>query len=206
MEDILAVYERPYDPRFPVICMDESCKQLVGEFREPLRAAPGHPERIDHEYVRNGVGDIFLEVEPLTGQRHVGISQRRTKKDWAHWIQGLLEKRYPQATTVVLVVDNLNTHGLGSLYETFPAEHARRLAERLELHYTPKHGSWLNMAEIELSALSNQCLNRRIPSLETLSQHVAAWETDRNNRSPKIQWQFTAQDARVKLRHLYPKL
>ena len=154
MEDVLHVYHLPYDPDYPQVCMDETCKQLIGEVHAPMACAPGRPARIDHEYVRNGVAQIFLEVEPLTGKRHVAAMEHRTRKDWAWWIKGMLDERYPNAVRVRLVLDNLNTHGLASLYETFEPQEARRLAERIEFHYTPKHGSWLNMAEIELSALS----------------------------------------------------
>ena len=186
--------------------MDESCKQLIGEVHEPIACAPGRPKRMDHEYVRNGVAEIFLEVEPLTGKRHVEATEHRTRKDWAWWIKGMLDERYPNAVMVRLVMDNLNTHSLSSLYKTFEPKEARRLAERLEIHYTPKHGSWLNMAEIELSALNGQCLDRRIPDLETLRSHIAAWENDRNNRQAKIQWQFTNAKARIKLKRLYPNI
>ncbi len=206
MEDVIDVYHFPYDPDYPQVCMDETCKQLIGEVRDPISCAPGRPARVDHEYVRNGVVQIFLEVEPLTGKRHVEAAQHRTRKDWAWWIKGMLDERYPNAVQVCLVLDNLNTHCLASLYETFEPKEARRLAERLEIHYTPKHGSWLNMAEIELSALNGQCLDRRIPDLETLRSHIAAWENDRNNRQSKIQWRFSTTDARIKLKHLYPKL
>jgi hypothetical protein len=206
MEDVLAIYEMPYNQDYPVICMDESCKQLIGDVQEPMACAPGRPARVDHEYVRNGVAEIFLEVEPLTGRRHVEAAEHRTKKDWAWWIKGMLDERYPHAKEVRLVMDNLNTHCPASLYEAFPPSEARRLVARLDIHYTPKHGSWLNMAEIELSALSAQCLNRRIPDLPATQRHIIAWEHDRNNRHPAIRWRFTAADARIKLRHLYPKL
>lgn len=206
MEDVLAVYALPYDRSFPVVCMDESCKQLIGEVLEPIPAAPGRPARIDHEYVRNGVAAIFLEVEPLTGRRHVAVREHRTQKDWAWWIQGMLDERYPDAAQVILVLDNLNTHAIASLYATFEPVEARRLAQRLQIHYTPKHGSWLNIAEIELSALSTQCLDQRIPDRETMQNGIAAWENDRNNRQITINWQFTAVDSRIKLKHLYPKL
>ena len=186
--------------------MDETCKQLIGEVHDAIPCAPGRPKRMDAEYVRNGVVQIFLEVEPLTGKRHVEATQRRTRKDWAWWIKGMLDQRYPDAVRVRLVLDNLNTHCLASLYETFKPREARRLAERLEIHYTPKHGSWLNMAEIELSALNGQSLNRPIPDLETLRGHIAAWENDRNNRQSKINWRFSTTDARIKLKRLYPKL
>ncbi len=206
MEDVIAVYELPYDQDHPVICMDESCKQLIGDVQEAIPCAPGRPERVDHEYVRNGVAEIFLEVEPLTGKRHVEVSEHRAKKDWAWWIKGMLDERYPEAARVRLILDNLNTHTPASLYEVFHPQEARRLAERLEIHYTPKHGSWLNMAEIELSALNGQCLDRRIPALEIMQNHITAWENDRNNRHTKIRWHFTNIKARMKLKHLYPTL
>ena len=206
MEDVLDLYHGPYDEHFPLICMDESNKQLVGEVHAPIAPAPGHGQINDHEYVRNGVAEIFLEVEPLTGRRHVAVTERRTRKDWAVFIQGMLEVRYPKALKVILVLDNLNTHNAASLYETFPPEHARQLASRLEIHYTPKHGSWLNIAEIELSALNGQCLNRRIPDIAHMRTEVAAWERKRNNRATTIDWRFTTADARIKLKRLYPKL
>ena len=181
MEDVLDVYHAPYDPLFPLVCMDESNKQLVGEVHDPLAPAPGRGQIIDHEYVRNGVAEIFLEVEPLAGRRHVEITAHRTRKDWAAFIKGMLDERYPQATQVRLVMDNLNTHSAASLYEAFEPEEARRLSRRLAIHYTPKHGSWLNVAEIELSALNSQCLNRRIPDIDLMRKEVAAWELDRNN-------------------------
>ena len=206
MEDVLDVYNAPYDPKFPLVCMDESNKQLVGEVHSPLPPAPGRGQINDHEYVRNGVAEIFLEVEPLSGRRHVAIAEHRTRKDWALFVKGMLEERYPQATKVRLVMDNLNTHNAASLYEAFEPEEARRLARRLEIHYTPKHGSWLNIAEIELSALNSQCLDRRIPSIDVMQKEVAAWELDRNNRAATIDWRFTTEDARIKLKRLYPKL
>ena len=199
-------YQAPYDPQFPLICMDESNKQLVGEVHAPIAPAPGRGEIIDHEYVRNGVAEIFLEVEPLSGRRHVVITEHRTRKDWAAFIKGMLDERYPQATKVRLVMDNLNTHGTASLYEAFEPEEARRLARRLEIHYMPKHGSWLNVAEIELSALNSQCLDRRIPDIDLMRKEVAAWELDRNNRAASIDWRFTTEDARIKLKRIYPKL
>jgi hypothetical protein len=206
MEDVLDLYHRPYDSRFPLICMDESNKQLVGEVTEPIAAAPGHPRLVDHEYVRNGVAEIFLEVEPLAGRRHVVVTERRTRLDWARFIKGMLEERYPAAEKVRLVMDNLNTHSAASLYEAFAPEEARRLTRRLEIHYTPKHGSWLNIAEIEFSALKIQCLDRRIPEIGILRSEIAAWQTDRNNRMTPIDWQFSTADARIKLKRLYPKL
>lgn len=206
MEDVLAVYQLPHDPLFPVVCMDESNKQLVGEVHAPIPAAPGHRRIVDHEYVRNGVAALFVEVEPLAGRRHVEVTERRTRQDWARFIKAMLDERYPKATKVRLVMDNLNTHDIASLYETFAPAEARRLAERLEIHYTPKHGSWLNIAEIELSALNGQCLRRRIPSHEKLRSEIAAWQSDRNTRGAPVNWRFTAVDARIKLTRLYPKL
>jgi len=206
MEDVLETYHMPYDPNYPVVCMDESCKQLVGEVRKPVPCIPGRPARMDDEYVRNGVVEIFMEVEPLAGRRHVAITERRTRKDWAMQIKQMLDERYPSAVKVRLVMDNLNTHKIASLYETFEPKEARRLAGRLEIHYTPKHGSWLNMAEIELSALKGQCLDRRIPDITTMQAEVAVWENDRNNSAKNIVWQFTTPDARIKLKRLYPKL
>ena len=205
MEDVLSIYELPYDPQHPVVCMDESCKQLIGEVREPLPCEPGKPERVDDEYIRNGVAEIFLEIEPLSGRRHVAVTEHRARADWAWWIKGMLDERYADARRVCLVLDDLNTHCAASLYETFQPEEARRLIERLDIHYTPKHGSWLNMAEIELSALKGQCLDRRIPDLQTMQRHVSAWEDDRNNRQSKVCWQFTTADARIKLKRLYPQ-
>jgi hypothetical protein len=206
MEDVLEVYQLPYDPDFPVVCMDESSKQLVGEVAAPIPMAPGHGLIIDHEYVRNGVAEIFVEVEPLAGKRHVEVTERRTRKDWANFIKGMLDERYPEAVKIRLVMDNLNTHDVASLYETFTPAEARRLAGRLEIHHTPKHGSWLNIAEIELSALQSQCMNRRIPSRVCLQTEIAAWESARNNRGAPIHWRFTNENARIKLTRLYPKL
>jgi transposase len=206
MEDLLEVYHMPYDPDYPVVCMDESSKQMIGEVREPMRRKPGQPERVDDEYVRHGVAEIFMEVEPLAGKRHVAVTERRTRKDWALQIKQMLDERYPDANKVRLVMDNLNTHNVASLYETFEPKEARRLTERLDIHYTPKHGSWLNMAEIELSVLKGQCLDRRIPDMATMQDEVAAWEKDRNNTTKKIVWQFTTSDARIKLKRLYPKV
>lgn len=206
MEDVLEVYHLPYNPKYPVVCMDESSKQLVSEVYEPIPCTPGHPKRMDDEYVRNGVAEIFMEVEPLAGRRHVAITERRTRKDWAQQIKAMLDERYPDAIQVRLVMDNLNTHQIASLYEAFEPHEARRLAERLDIHHTPKHGSWLNMAEIELSVLKGQCLNRRLADMATMQAEVAVWERDRNTRTRKIDWQFTTPDARIKLKRLYPKL
>jgi len=206
MEDVLSVYRLPYEPLFPVVCMDESSKQLVGEVHAPIPVAPGHGQILDHEYVRHGVATLFVEVEPLAGRRHVEVTERRTRRDWAHFIKAMLEERYPGALKVRLVMDNLNTHDMASLYETFPPAEARRLAERLEIHYTPKHGSWLNIAEIELSALNAQCLQRRIPNIQSLRRAVSAWQHHRNTRGAPFNWRFTTQDARIKLLRLYPQL
>ena len=206
MEDVLTVYRLPHNPLFPVVCMDESSKQLVGEVHAPIPAAPGHGQIIDHEYVRNGVATLFVEVEPLAGRRHVAVTERRTRPDWAHFIKAMLDERYPEAIKVRLVMDNLNTHDIASLYQTFPPAEAHRLAARLEIHYTPKHGSWLNIAEIELSALNGQCLQRRIPTLEIMRHEISAWQKHRNNRGAPINWRFTTEDARIKLIRLYPKL
>lgn len=206
MEEVLDVYQLPHDPRFPVVCMDESSKQLVGEVHAPIPAAPGHGQLIDHEYVRLGVATLFVEVEPLSGRRHVEVTERRTRQDWARFIKSMLEERYPDATKVRLVIDNLNIHAIASLYETYPPAQAHRLAQRLEMHYTPKHGSWLNIAEIELSALNSQCLRRRIRSIEAMRHEILAWQKHRNNRGAPIDWRFTTQDARIKLSRLYPKL
>jgi hypothetical protein len=206
MEDVIELYHLPYDPQYPVVCMDETCKQLVGEVRDPIPGRPGRPSRIDDEYVRNGVAEIFLDVEPLAGKRHVAVTERRTRKDWASYIKAMLTERYPDAVKVRLVMDNLNTHSISSLYEAFAPDEARRLTERLDIHHTPKHGSWLNMAEIELSVLKSQCLDRRLPHLDIVAKEVAAWENRRNSRQGKIDWQFTTADARIKLKRLYPKL
>lgn len=205
MEDVLQVYSLPIDPRFPVVCMDESSKQLVGEVHAPIALAPGHGQILDHEYVRHGVATLFVEVEPLAGRRHVEVTERRTRQDWAHFVKGMLDERYPEAVQVRLVMDNLNTHGIASLYETFPPAEARRLADRLDIHYTPRHGSWLNIAEIELSALNAQCLDRRIPTLQDMRREITAWQSSRNHRGAPINWRFTTHDARIKLFRLYPK-
>ena len=205
MEDVLDVYARPYDPRFPVICMDEASKQLVGETRDPLPIRPGDPLRIDSEYVRFGTCNLFMFCEPLRGWRHVRVTERRTKVDWAHALRAFLNEFYPQAEKVILVMDNLNTHSPGSFYEAFEPSLARELTERLEIHYTPKHGSWLNIAECEFSVLQRQCLDRRIDHVEWLGKEVNAWQADRNQNAKEVNWQFTTDNARVKLRRLYPE-
>jgi hypothetical protein len=204
MEDVLEVYHRPFDERRPMVCLDEASKQLIGETAEPIRAERGQPERFDYEYVRNGTANLFMISEPLAGWRAVHVTQRRTAKDFAEVVRWLVEDVYTEAETVVLVMDNLNTHKAASLYEAFPPEQAREIIERLEIHHTPKHGSWLNMAEIELSVLSGQCLDRRIGDAEELRQEITAWEDDRNTRQIGVNWQFTTADARIKLRKLYP--
>jgi hypothetical protein len=206
MEDVLEVYTRPYDPRFPQVCLDEASTQLLAHSRPPLPAQPGQPARRDYEYVRQGVANLFMCYEPLAGRRQVMVRERRTKADWAWCVKELLETHYPEAQRLVLVLDNLNTHTPAALYEVFPPEEARRLVQRLEIHYTPKHGSWLNMAEIELSVLSRQCLGRRIPDQATLTSEVAAWETTRNTQGQAVDWRFTTTDARIKLKHLYPSI
>jgi hypothetical protein len=206
MEDILEIYKRPYDTNMPLICMDETSKQLVKETRQPIRAIPGQPARYDYEYERNGVCNLFMFYEPFGGKRYVSITDRRTKKDWAIQIKELLDVHYPNVDKVVLVMDNLNTHKGASLYEKFQPAEARRLLSRLEIHYTPKHASWLNIAEIELRVLSGQCLNRRIPDKQTLKKEVHAWQKQRNFLAAKVDWQFTTEDARIKLKRLYPTL
>ena len=204
MEDVLEVYHRPFDEKRPVITLDESSKQLIGETVQPWPAEPGQPERFDYEYVRNGTANLFMISEPLLGWRAVQVTERRTAKDFAEVVRWLAEDVHPEAEKLVLVMDNLNTHKPASLYEAFPAEQARRIVERLEIHYTPKHGSWLNVAEIELSVLTRQCLNRRIASMDELRKEVAAWEEDRNEKQVEVRWRFTTADARVKLHRLYP--
>jgi hypothetical protein len=206
MEDVLEVYHRPYDPERPVVCMDEASKQLIAEVRQPLPAQPGHIAKYDSEYERRGTANIFMAVEPLAGKRTVRVTDRRTKIDWAYFIRHLLLTVYPEAAAVVLVMDNLNTHSIGSLYEAFDPATARALASRLEIHHTPKHGSWLNMAETELSILSRQCLDRRLDCKELMTSEVDVWERDRNSRESKINWQFTTNNARVKLKRLYPSI
>ena len=205
MERVLDVYKRPLDARRPVVCMDEKPYQLLGHARPPIPALPGHDLKEDSEYVRHGTCSIFVWVEPLAGRRHVDARPRRTRIDWAEEVDRLLTIDYPDAERVVLVMDNLNTHTLGSLYEAFAPAKARALAERLEIHYTPKHGSWLNIAEIELSALTRQCLTRRIDDLDILNAELAAWQRATNENQRQVNWQFTTTDARVKLRHLYPQ-
>jgi hypothetical protein len=206
MEDVLEVYQRPYDPRRPVVCLDEQSKQLVKETRKPIPAEPGQPARCDYEYERNGTANLFMMFEPLAGRRRVKVTDRRTRVDFAEVIRELVDKDYGDADKVVLVMDNLNTHKPGSLYEAFEPAEARRMMERLEIHYTPKHGSWLDMAETELSVLSKQCLDRRIPDQGTLIDEVSAWEQSRNEAERRVDWHFTTENARIKLKRLYPSI
>ena len=206
MEDVLEVYKRPHNPERPVVCLDETSKQLIGETRTPIPAAPGRPERIDYEYERHGTANLFMLFEPLAGWRHVEVTDRRTAVDFATVLRDLSDRYYPQAQKIVLVMDNLNTHKLASLYEAFAPEEARRLAERFEIHYTPKHGSWLDMAETELSVLARQCLKRRIDNRDDLKREVAAWEKRRNEAESVVDWRFTTANARIKLKRLYPSI
>ena len=206
LEDVLAVYARPYDPKRPLVCLDEGGKQLIGDVREPLPARPGSPAKQDHEYQRGGMANLFMAFEPLAGRRHVEVTERKTAADFARLLRAVSDELYPEAERIVLVCDNLNTHGPSSLYEAFEPAEARRLAARFEWHYTPKHASWLNVAEMELSALARQCLDRRIPDLEALRREVGAWEEKRNAAVVKVDWQFTTADARVKLKKLYPTI
>ena len=204
MEDVLEVYTRPEDAQYPLVCMDETNKQLLSDVRDPLPAQAGQPQRVDYEYKREGVADLFMFFEPLLGKRFVKVTDQRTRKDWAQAMKELADYLYPLAKKIVVVMDNLNTHSPASFYETFEPQEAQRLIERFEFHYTPKHGSWLNMAEIELGVLIRQCLSRRIPDKSTLEKEVRAWQKDRNAKVVKVDWRFTTADARIKLKHLYP--
>jgi hypothetical protein len=206
MEDVLSVYTRPRDPDRPVVCLDETSKQLVAETRSPVAMRPGLPARVDYEYTRNGVANLFMMFAPLEGWRHVKVTDRRTAVDYAHVLKDLADVHFAQAETIVLVQDNLNTHAAASLYEAFPAAEARRLVERFEWHYTPKHGSWLDLAESELGVLASQCLDRRIPDKQAIIDEVAAWVRERNKTHAVAQWHFTTNDARIKLKSLYPSL
>lgn len=206
MEDVLEVYAEPYDPSRPKVNFDETNKQLIKETRAPLPAQPGQPPRFDYEYERNGTRNLFLFVEPQAGRRHVHVTEQRTRLDFAHEMQWLVDEGYPEASVIRVVLDNLNTHKIASLYNAFAPAEARRIARKLEFHYTPKHGSWLNMAEIELSVLQQQCLNRRIPADDTLRHEIAAWESQRNAEQATIDWRFSVTDARKKLKRLYPSL
>jgi hypothetical protein len=205
MEEVLDVYTRPHDPQMPLVCLDEGCKQLVSETRTPLPMKPGQPLRVDYEYERNGTANMFMLFAPLEGWRHIEVTDRRTAIDYAKILKDLSDIHFPQAKKIVLVQDNLNTHAKASLYEAFPPAEAKRLAERFEWNYTPKHGSWLNMAESELGVLASQCLDRRIPDKETLIREVVAWQANRNKNPTKADWRFTTADARIKLKHLYPQ-
>ncbi len=206
MEDVLEVYKRPYDPQRPVVCLDETSKQLIGEVRTPVPAAPGQVAHYDCEYVRHGVANLFMIFEPLAGQRDVEVTDRRTKKDYAQCLRKLSDEVYPQAERIVLVHDNLNTHSPASLYEAFAPAEAQRLTDRFEFHYTPKHGSWLDMAEIELGILGRQCLSQRVDNVEDLRRQTHAWEKRRDQAEVKVNWQFTTADARIKLKRLYPSM
>lgn len=204
MEDVLDVYKRPYDPRYPLVCFDESNKQLVLETRRPLPIEPGQAPRYDYQYERNGVSNLFMFVEPLAVWRHVEVTDQRTAIDYAQQMKYLVDERFPEAIKIILVQDQLNTHVPASLYKAYEPAEAKCILEKLEFHYTPKHGSWLNIAEIELSVLNRQCLDRRIPDQETLKREVAAWEVSRNRQTRTVDWQFTTEDARIKLKRLYP--
>ncbi len=204
MENVLDVYERPYDEGYPVVCVDESSKQMTKETRIPIEASPGKVERYDTEYERNGTSNIFMSFEPLQGKRQVKVTERRTKEDWAEFVRDIVDVHYAKAKKIVLIMDNLNTHNGSSLYEAFEPAEAKRILDKLEIHHTPKHGSWLNMAEIELSHLSRQCLDRRIPDRESLTREVSIWNKERNEGSIVTQWRFTTTDARIKLQKLYP--
>jgi hypothetical protein len=206
MEEVLDVYKRPYDPKKPMVCFDERPKQLIGEIRVPISMKPGNAARYDYEYKRNGVANIFMLFEPLAAKRHIKVTERRTKKDWAECIREMVYTIYPQAETIVLVMDNLNTHKKASLYEAFEPVEAKRIADKLEIHYTPKHGSWLNMAEIEMSVMSRQCLAARMGNIERLKDEVLAWVANRNDNDSKVDWRFTTADARIKLKKLYPTI
>lgn len=205
MEKILEVYKRPYDQCFPVVCMDESPKQLIGEVKTPIAAKPGSPVKYDYEYKRNGVCNIFMACEPLAGKRLVKVTEKKTKIDWAYFLEDIAEL-YPDAERITLVMDNLNTHTPGSLYEAFQPAKAKQLWDRYDFVFTPKHGSWLNMAEIELNVITGQCLNRRIDNIEEVRKEAAAWQQYRNNKDSKVNWRFTTDDARIKLARLYPSI
>ena len=206
MEDVLDVYHRPYDAKRPQVNLDELHKQLIGETRVPVAATSGRRERYDYEYVRNGTANLFMVFEPLANKRITKVTDRRTRRDWAEMVRELVDEHYPEAEVIVLMMDQLNTHSIASLYEAFEPEEAHRIARKIEIHYTPKHGSWLNMAEIELSVLSRQCLNRRVGDKATLEREVAIWTTTRNESGATVDWRFTTDDARIKLRRLYPSL
>jgi len=205
MEDILDVYELPYNPVRPVVCMDEKPYQLLGEAREPLPMRPGDDQKVDSEYIRNGTCSIFAFIEPLAGKHHVSVREQRTAVDWAEEIKYLVDVMYPDVDKIILVMDNLNTHKPSSLYKRYPAPEARRIIKRLEIHYTPKHGSWLDIAEIELNVMTRQCLSRRIDDIDNLRRELSTWEVERNTAAAKVNWHFRTDDARIKLRSLYPQ-
>lgn len=204
MEDVLDLYAKPYDPQRPVVCFDEQPRQLIAEVRTPVPAAPGRPQRIDYEYRRQGTANLFLTFEPLAGRRHVAVTPQRTAQDFAQQMRTLVDVHYPAAAVVAVVLDNLSTHSPAALYQAFPPAEARRILKRLEFHHTPKHGSWLNMAELEFSVINRQCLGRRIPDQETLRHEIAAWEAERNAARATVRWRFTVTDARTQLHRLYP--
>ena len=204
MEDVLDLYAKPYDPQRPVVCFDEQPRQLIAEARTPVPAAPGRPQRIDYEYRRQGTANLFLTFEPLAGRRYVAVTPQRTAQDFAQQMRTLVDVHYPAAAVVAVVLDNLSTHSPAALYQAFPPAEARRILKRLEFHHTPKHGSWLNMAELEFSVINRQCLGRRIPDQETLRHEIAAWEAERNAARATVRWRFTVTDARTKLHRLYP--
>jgi len=206
MEDVLEVYKLPYNEKRPVVCLDETNRQLIDETQTPRPVQPGQPAQYDYEYIRNGVTNLFILFEPLAHRRQITVTERRTMKDFAHCLRDLAEVQYPQAEKIILVMDNLNIHSLASLYSVFEPSVARRLYERFEPHHTPKHGSWLNMAELEISVLSRQCLSRRIASIAKMAEQVQSWVTQRNSQKCTVRWQFTTADARIKLQHLYPKI
>jgi len=206
MEDVLSVYTRPHDPDRPLVCLDETSKQLVAESRSPMAVRPGSPTRVDYQYTRNGVANLFMMFAPLEGWRHVKVTDRRTAIDYAHVLRDLADVHFARAKTIILIQDNLNIHAAASLYEAFPAAEARRLVKRFEWHYTPKHGSWLDLAESELGVLASQCLDRRIPDKQTIIDQVAAWVRERNKNHAGAEWRFTTNDARIKLQSLYPSL
>lgn len=206
MEDVLDVYKSPFDPKKPMVCFDERPKQLIGQIRVPVSMSAGKPLRYDYEYKRNGVANIFMMFEPLAGKRHVKVTEHRTKKDWAYCIRHLVDEIYPDADSIMLVMDNLNTHKKASLYEAFSPAEAKRIADKLDIHYTPKHGSWLNMAEIEMSVMGRQCLADRMGDIHRLEGEVTAWAENRNSKDSKADWRFTTADARIKLKKLYPTI
>lgn len=206
MEDILEVYKRPYCPEYPVVCFDETNRQLIEETRAPILAEPGKPKKADHEYRRNGVGKLFMIFEPLQAKKNIKVKEKRTSIDFAHCMKDIVDIHYTEAEKVIIVMDNLNTHKIGSLYDAFEPEEARRIAEKIEIHYTPKHGSWLNMAEVEIGVMAKQCLSKYIPTLEQMESEVTTWAKYRNAAEGTVNWQFTTEKARIKLKKLYPQI